>query len=376
MDTIDHKVMAVYSDNSEIDEHVSLYFSDGASFVIPLPKVARTRLVSTQVALTEDGINLITRRNRTTPERDNNEPWIVLQFYYISYSDIKNGKTEWRLVRPSIPATDFNCELVPLNDEKYLACLSTTNDGIPSINSRKIHDWVICGLNDKNKFVEYDSGDWLESESSYLLNGEQRVPKFNNLTIPIRNTIVHTKNYLTICSVTTGRMLVFSKGTGKLTGRIKLTDAVPPEQDSDALACRTPIIIVQPDLDDGIVVLARKDFDIAESIGVFEKYRKLNRQVGATESAHIIDKFKAERTGAEWYRVNLEKRKAERIKPLDVPDNWDDSEIPMPPYFIPFENGQILFGGIKKRFQELIGSVFKKPAQKTKPESPVKAEDE
>jgi hypothetical protein len=71
----------------------------------------------------------------------------------------------------------------------------------------------------------------------------------------------------------------------------------------------------------------------------------------------------------------LKSGKTEKLKSSDVPDEWDDTRISMPPYFIPFEYGQILFGGNKKGFQELIGSIFIKPVEKTKPESPVKTQD-
>jgi len=399
MYTMDYKVML----DAETDEDncVTLYFHDGSSFVIPLPKVVGTRLVDPEIALTEYGINLVTKRSRTTPIPDKNEPWTVLQFYSISYSDIRNGKIEWELTRPSIPAPNFNCSLVPLNENRFLACLpSPYMGGIPSLNSaEETHDWVICGLNENNKFVEYGRGDWMESEGSYLTTGTKqgtlfyRDSKFGGLTTPAFNKIVHTKNYLTIVNTMTGRMLIFSKEKGKLVRRLKLTDAVPIEQDFGKLVCMMPIIIVQPDMDDGIVVLARKEFDIAESIGVFERYHKLQRQdkpVKETEykdefgrtfykssppaSRQFLDEFLSKHVGVEWYRVNLENGNVKKIHPLDVPDTWDDSVYRKPPYFIPFEYGQILFGGVQKGFQELIGAVFKKSAEKAKPENPVRVE--
>jgi hypothetical protein len=93
------------------------------------------------------------------------------------------------------------------------------------------------------------------------------------------------------------------------------------------------------------------------------------------ESMMFLREFQLERIGVEWYRVNLENGKTEKLNSPDVPNEWDDTRIPAPPYFIPFEHGQMLFGGIEKSYEELIGSVFVKSAQKTKPESPVKAAD-
>jgi len=72
----------------------------------------------------------------------------------------------------------------------------------------------------------------------------------------------------------------------------------------------------------------------------------------------------------------LKNGRKEKLNFPEVPDEWDDTRIPMPPYFIPFEHNQMLFGGIDKTYQELIGSVFIKPVVKTESESPVKVEDE
>jgi hypothetical protein len=51
MDTIEMQILAVIEESS-----VNLYFSDGESYNIPLPKIPRTEIISPQITLTEKGI--------------------------------------------------------------------------------------------------------------------------------------------------------------------------------------------------------------------------------------------------------------------------------------------------------------------------------
>jgi hypothetical protein len=174
-------------------------------------------------------------------------------------------------------------------------------------------------------------------------------------------------------------MLVFSKEKGKLARKLKLTDAVPPKQDSDFL-CAVPIIRVQPALDeDSIVVMAPNDINIAESIGLLEDINKLNRHGKTQEADELRDTFITARRGVQWYRVSLDKGKTEKMVSLDVPSESPDFYLPRewdmelaPPIFIPLEHGRILFGGYEKSYRELIGTVFvkAKPVEDVKGKEP------
>jgi len=357
MDTLDYRVMAVIGESG-----VELYFSDGVSIVLPLPEEAGTELVRPQVSLMKDGIDLFTRRVRTIFGLDEEITDTALnQSYFISYETIKNGSKDWTL-NHSNQAWNYSFDMLRLSDNKYLACIP--RNGFVSSKNGQIYDWVIYAYNENNRsFTESDCGNWLDTDvSSYALDPmtERYVSRYNNLTFFANSTIVHTKNYITICNLRVGRMLVFSKETGKLARRLKLTEAVPPEQDSESV-CAVPIIIVQPDMDDGIVVLARKDIDILESFEMLKEAEKYFRLGDEQEAIRIIDKFRNERKDTEWYRVDLKNGKVEKPIPYDVPYEWDHELLP--PFFIPFEHGRILFGGLEKDFRELIGSVFKKPVK-------------
>jgi hypothetical protein len=196
---------------------------------------------------------------------------MVLQFYHISYESIKEGIKEWILhneLDKDIPIF----ELIPLNSNRFLA-FPSGNDGVMG------YDWVTFGF-DGNKLFKIDQGYWLDSESGgYYFDRakNRRVSKHEKLADSWNSSIVHTKNYLTIFNHYTGRMLVFSKETGKLKRRAKLTPAVPPEQDNECV-CVIPVITLQPDLDDSIVVLAHKDIDILKSMDMVEAYNNLFKE--------------------------------------------------------------------------------------------------
>ena len=348
--------------------YLEIFFSSGMSFMVPLPKILGTELIQPHCMLTEDGIDLITNRITTTfgpdEEIDNRRS---LQFYYISYENIKNGVTEWEIKHQS-RVSNVNFQIVPINDKYHLGCLPDWNLGIASQNSQ-IYDWIVYAKNDKTNFFEHDFGGWLSPGSSSYHNDpvtRRYDSKYKHLTFSLNCAVVHTKNFLTICNRATGNMIIFSKETGKLVRRLKLTEAVLPAQygeEGEEFVCAVPITIVQPDLEDGIIVLARTDRDILESIGVFEKMNKLNKSYidgdSRDEVQAIINNFRELRQDAQWYRVNLKNGKIEKITSPELPATWDHDKSP--PYFIPYRYGQILFGGIEKGYSQLIEQVFKKP---------------
>jgi hypothetical protein len=303
---------------------------------------------------------LTTRRvRRAFAENEDKDIAFCFQFYSISYDEIRNGGIEWKLNHQYSDDTIF-FEIVPIGNDKYLGCLSSWiggTHGIMSSNSDQLCDWIICRLDDKNRLIELDSGNWLNEDSSFFLDPttNEYASKYNTLTHYANSSIVHTKNYLTICNLRTGRILVFSKQTGKLTRRIKLTEAVSQEQDSKTV-CAVPITSIQPDLEDGLIVLARKDIDILESMNIIEKMNKAFLLEHSYELDHLFREFENDKQDAEWYRINLKNGKIEKNNTLDVPRIWNHSRFP--PFFIPYYHGQILFGGIEKGFGELIKSIF------------------
>jgi hypothetical protein len=356
---------------AEIGESAAnLYFSDGTAYSVPLPEVARAQAASRQIALTEEGMELIMRMNITTfAENEENQIRSMLHIYSITYNDIKNGAKDWKLGFHS-PNPTIYFELAPLGNNRYLGCLANYNGfhAIRSINSRELCDWIIINLDEKNRrIIELSSGNWLDDGSSFMLDPitNNYVSKYTNLTTPWDSTIVHTKNYLTICNLRAGMMLVFSKETGKLTRRIKLTEAVPPEHLKETV-CAVPITIIQPDLDDGLVVLARRDIDLLESVEIIEKMEKARLLEQDYEASMLFREYQRDKNGAEWYRVNLKNGKISKLNSPDVPDTWNHNRLA--PIFVPYEYDQILFGGLEKGFRELIGQVFKEPAKMPKPD--------
>jgi hypothetical protein len=352
MDLHDQKVMAVIK-NLESPESVELYFSNGETFSVPLPSEKGKELLTPQVALTKDGIDLITIQAtnfRFGPSDEYKARTSALQFYFISYESIKEGAKEWTLrdeINKDIPPS----EMIPLNTNRFLAFPIGSN-GVMG------YDWATFGFNG-NKLVKIDQGYWLDSESAgyyFDRTEKRRVSKHQQLANSWNSSIVHTKNYLTIFNHLTGRMLVFSKETGKLKRRAKLTPAVPPEQDSE-FVCAIPVITLQPDLDDSIVVLAHKDINILKSMDMIEEYNNLNKEGKAMEAFQFLMDSKSDYYDIQWYRVNLESGIIEKRNRGDVPDTWDNTIFP---FFIPFGYDSVLWGGVEKSFPELIGTVFKK----------------
>ncbi|MCL1894904.1 MAG: hypothetical protein FWG02_11875 [Holophagaceae bacterium] len=338
------------------DETVTLYFSNGTTFVVPGPALERTKLVDSQYMLTEDGIELITKRYTTTfgPEEEI-EKRPLLQFYSISYDDIKEGKKEWVLKR-EIRVSGIGFQIMPINDKYYLGCFSG-GAGIRARNTQ-VYDWIVYTFNDSSHFVEHDYGHWLDSESFFFdSTANKYVSRYKTLTSAWNSPVVHTKNYLTIANHWTGRMLVFSKETGKLVRRLKLTNTVPEIVDSESGICDAPITIVQPDMEDGLVVLARTDKALEESIKVYATRKRL-RDSGIPGAEEVTSEiFEKSRQDAQWYRINLKNGKISKLHSPDVPTTWD--HYMLAPIFIPYLNEQILFGGLKKGYGQLIGEVFK-----------------
>ena len=157
MDTLDHKVLCFAEGKGE--SNLGLYFSDGRYFSIPLPAEVNSTTAGSQVALTENGIDLITRTiRRTFNENEEVEATNLIQFFYISYDSIKNGERNWEMKRELRLSSMFNVQLVPLNETDFLACLSLSNMGLRSRLAEKVRDWIIYRLDDNNRFVELESG--------------------------------------------------------------------------------------------------------------------------------------------------------------------------------------------------------------------------
>jgi hypothetical protein len=362
MDFYSHKVMAVINGSKSVE----LYFSDGETFSLPLPTERNKEFLHTQVVLTEDGIDLIAKQIPKSFFVSDEKKLLsaALQFYHISYESLKNGTKEWTL-RGEMDKDVPSFEIIPVNSRHFLTIFPMEGDGIIGTDSNR-YDWATFGFDNK-KTIKTDQGYWLDSASSgYYFDREskQNVSKTKPLSFSLFNSIVHTKNYLTVFNLATGRMLVFSKETGKLKRRAKLIPAVPPEQDN-TWVCAYPVIALQPDLDDSIIVLAHNDINILKSIDMIEKYKKLLEEGKGMEGMQLFNDFRINSNDVQWYRVNLESGTIEkRNKGGDVPDIWDDMKFPN---FIPFGYDNILWGGMEKGFAELIGTVFKKPAPRPLP---------
>ncbi|MCL1908082.1 MAG: hypothetical protein FWG12_01790 [Holophagaceae bacterium] len=369
MTTIDdQKILLVPGSlDNEGNHTVEIFFNNGESFAVPLPRILRTELIHPHCMLTECGVELITKRVTTTfvPNEDI-EKRPLLQFYSISFDEIKKGKFEWELKRQG-RVSNVNFQIVPIGDKYHLGCLSDWNNGISSSNAQR-YDWIVYTRNDNSNFVEHDFGGWLSQDSSSYHNDPvaRRYDSIHKyLTLDANSAVVHTKTFLAICNRMTGNMLVFSKETGKLARRLKLTEAVPLRQNSEFVAA-VPITIVQPDLDDGLIVLARTDRDILESISEIEKMKKFEKLFkdgdSRDEIEFMIDNSRELRQDAQWYRVNLKNGKIDKITSPDLPSTWDHDR--WPPVFIPYLYDQFLFGGVEKGYGQLIEPVFKKPPER------------
>ncbi len=218
--------------------------------------------------------------------------------YGLPLEELLLPKRTW-VKRGELGTVNWRCYVHPL-DERHL--LVWNMGGIPSLGDRERTLWGILKRNPEGKYLPFRSGDHPDLPPTFITDGTgrriSRHPGITNSPMMITSTQAH----VALCAPFQGRMLIFNRTKLDLERGLRLSDAVPDQQDRVSVAF-PPVYTMKAAPDGAFLVAMRTDEAILASIS-FLKNRKAAVEAGLKREED--ENFQKLHPQVKWMRLGLE----------------------------------------------------------------------